>query len=207
MYILSSMATNDIQRASAIFKKHGGILRTSQALAEGIHPRTLYRMRDEGILEQLSRGVYRLASMSDLEYPDLVTISVRVPKAVVCLISALAYHEITTEIPHYVYLALPRGTKTPKIDYPPTRIFWFSGPALTEGVQVHDLGGVEVKIYGPVKTVVDCFRLRNKIGTSVAVEALSMCRYRFNTRPAEFLHFARICRVEKVMLPYLEASQ
>jgi len=201
------MAMNEIQRAAVVFKKHGGILRTSQALADGIHPRTLYRMRDEGILEQLSRGVYRLASMSDLEHPDLVTVSVRAPKAVICLISALAYHEITTEIPHHVYLALPRDTKAPKIDHPPTRIFWFSGPALTEGIQVHDIDGVEVKIYGPVKTVVDCFRLRNKIGTSVAVEALNMCRYKFNSRPAEFLNYARMCRVEKVMLPYLEASQ
>jgi predicted transcriptional regulator of viral defense system len=207
MYILSSMSMTEIQRAAAVFRKYGGILRTGQALSEGIHPRTLYRMRDEGILEQLSRGVYRLASMSDLEHPDLVTVSVRVPKAVVCLISALAYHEITTEIPHHVYLALPRGTKTPKIDHPPIRIFRFSGLALTEGVQVHDLGGVGVKIYGPVKTVVDCFRLRNKIGTSVAVEALNKCRDKFKSRPAEFLHFARMCRVEKVMLPYLEASQ
>ena len=155
------------------FRENGGLLRTKEVLAHGVHPRTLYQMREEGLLDQVSRGIYRLASFPSLSQPDLVTVALRVPKAVICLISALAFHEATTEIPHEVYVALPRRTKSPRLDYPPVRVFWFSGPALAEGVQVVKLDGVRLRIYDLPKTVVDCFRFRNKIGLDVAVGALN----------------------------------
>lgn len=201
------MSTTPAEQAIAVFNKHGGLLRTGEALSAGIHPRTLYRMRDEGIVEQISRGVYRLADLPDLAHPDLVTVAVRVPRAVVCLVSALSYHEATSEVPHEVQIALPRGTKTPRLEHPPLQVIRLSGPALTEGVDVVQLDGVPVRVYCLAKTVVDCFRFRNRIGTDVAVEALGEAIRRKKVRPAEILRFARICRVERVILPYLEATR
>ncbi len=192
-------------QALARFREAGGVLRTSQAQKLGIHPRTLYRLRDAGELERLSRGVYRLAELPLPDEPDLVTVAARVPKAVVCLISALHVHGLTTEIPHEVSIALPPATKRPVIDYPPTRVYWFSGEAFTAGVEVQKMDGVAVRIYGSAKTVADCFKLRNKLGIDVAVEALRTGLEEGRFQPAELLRFARVCRVERVLTPYLEA--
>jgi predicted transcriptional regulator of viral defense system len=194
-----------IKNAEALFRKHGGMLRTSEATALGIHPRTLYRLRDENRLVTVSRGLYRLADLPELSDPDLVSVAARIPQAVICLISALAIHEITTEIPHEVSIALPRTVKRPRLDHPPLRIFWFSGDALTEGIEEHKIDGVKVRVYGPEKTVADCFKFRNKIGLDVAIEALKLCRERKGSTPRKLFHYARICRVERVMRPYLEA--
>ncbi len=201
------MLPGTMQTAIEIFREHGGILRTSQALDLGIHPRTLYGMRNLSVLDQVSRGVYRLASLPTLSQPDLVTVAIRVPRAVVCLVSALSYHDITTEIPHEVQIALPRGTKSPALSYPPVRVFRFSGPALREGIQTVQIDGAPVRLYSPEKTVADCFRLRNKIGLDVAIEALHLCIKNRRAKPADLLRYARVCRVERVMLPYLEARQ
>jgi predicted transcriptional regulator of viral defense system len=151
--------------------------------------------------------VYRLASMRPLAHRDLVTVALRVPRAVVCLLSALDYHGITTQIPHEVQIALPHGTRAPRIDHPPVRVFTFSGAALSEGIDVVELDGIEVRIYAPAKTVVDCFRYRNKLGLDVAIEALKMYLQNLDGRPAELLRYARRCRAERVILPYLEATQ
>ena len=117
----------------------------------------------------------------------------------------ILFHEVTTEIPHEVSIALPRAVKKPRLDYPPLRVFRFSGEALTEGIEEHMIDGVTVKIHGPEKSVVDCFKFRNKIGLDVALEALKLCRERRGSTPRKLLHYARICRVERVMRPYLEA--
>lgn len=189
------------------FRARGGLLRTAEALRLGIHPRTLYQLRDEGRIEAISRGVYRLADLPPLSHPDLVTVALRVPNGVVCLISALAFHEITTEVPHEVQIALPRGTKSPRLAHPPLRVFRFSEPGLSLGVQTVKLDGIDVRIYDPAKTVVDCFRYRNKLGVDVAIEALKLCIERKVARPADLLRYARTCRAERVMLPYVEALQ
>ena len=192
-------------RAIAIFKKHGGILRTAQALRMGIHPSTLYAMRDFGSLEVVSRGVYRLADADPLGNPDLVTVATRVPNGVICLISALAFHEITTQIPHEIHVALQRGSQEPRLDHPPIKIYRFSGQAFTAGVEIHELDGVSVSIYSLEKTLADCFKFRNKIGLDTAVEAVRFYRERRGVNVDALMHFAKICRVEKVMRPYLEA--
>ena len=202
---MQSVSPEKAAQAEALFREHGGLLRTSQALDLGIHPRTLYHLRDTGRLEQVSRGVYRLAALPPLDNPDLVTVATRTPEAVICLISALAFHEITLEVPHEVYIALPRGVRGPDLDYPPLRIFHFSGPALSEGVETHEINNVPVKIYSAAKTVADCFKFRNKIGVDVAVEALKLYLEHTKAGPRELLRYARICRVERVMQPYLEA--
>jgi len=193
------------EKETKAFNRGGGVLRTSAALRAGIHPRRLYEMRDSGVVERLSRGLYRLADLPPLGNPDLVTVAAKIPAGVVCLISALAYHEITTQIPHEVQLALPRGAEPPRLEHPPLRIFWFSGRAFTEGVERHRVDGIVMRVYSPEKTLADCFKYRNKLGLDTVLEALRLYRTRKRTKVDELMRFARVCRVEKVMRPYLEA--
>lgn len=193
------------RRAVDIFKKNGGMLRTSVALRDGIHPVTFYAMREAGVIEQLSRGFYRLAGEEPIGNPDLVLVAAKIPKGVLCLISALSFHELTLQVPHQVYIALERGAETPRLDHPPLRIFRFSGLSLTEGVDVHKMDGIDVRIYGREKTIADCFKFRNRIGLDTAIEALRFYREKKGMNVDALMHFAAICRVEKVMRPYLEA--
>jgi predicted transcriptional regulator of viral defense system len=192
-------------KAVAVFKQHGGILRTAQALRAGIHPSTLYTMRDFGTLEVVSRGVFRLADSEPLGNPDLVTVATRVPTGVICLISALAFHQITTHIPHEIHVAIQRGAEPPRLEYPPIKIYWFKDQAFVAGVETHKLDGVDIRIYSPEKTLADCFKFRNKIGLDTAVEAVRFYRERRNVNVDALMRYAAICRVAKVMRPYLEA--
>jgi predicted transcriptional regulator of viral defense system len=193
------------EKEKRAFSQSGGLLRTGAALRAGIHPRTLYDMRDEGVVEELSRGLYRLADLPALSNPDLVTVALKIPAGVVCLISALAYHEITTQIPHEVHVALPRGTEPPRLKHPPLRVFWFTGRSFTEGIETHKVDGIRLRVYSPEKTLADCFKYRNKIGLDTVLEALRLYRSRKRPNVDELMKFARVCRVEKVMRPYLEA--
>ena len=202
---LTEQNRDNIDRAKAIFRQHGGTLQTMKSIRLGIHPRTLYTMRDAGVLTQLGRGLYRLAEEPPLANPDLVSVALKVPQGVICLVSALSFHELTSQIPHEVYVALQRGAAAPRIQHPPVRIFWFSGSAFSEGIETHLVDGVSVRVYSPEKTLADCFKYRNKIGLDVAVEALRLYVQRKRTRIDEIIRFARICRVERVMRPYLEA--
>lgn len=195
---------NRFESEKGIFRRLGGILRTSEAISAGIHPRMLYAMRDAGEVERLSRGIYRLAELPPLSYPDLVSVALRVPKGVICLVSALAYHGITTQVPHEVYVALPRGNKLPALDYPPVRVFWFGVKAFTEGIETHVLDRVRVRVYTLEKTLADCFKYRNKIGLDTAIEALRLYRNHRSVKIDELMRCARVCRVERVMRPYLE---
>ncbi len=194
-----------LDEAVAVFRRHGGLLRTTEAIRRGIQPRTLYTMREKGVVERLSRGVYRLAGLPPLGNPDLVPVAVKVPQGVVCLISALAFHEITTQIPGEVHLAIRRGAKYPRLDYPPIRVYRFAEKAYTEGVETHEVDGIAVKVYSPEKTLADCFKYRNKIGLDTALEAVRLYRDRKEVKVAEIIRFAGVCRVEKAMRPYLES--
>ncbi len=176
----------------------------SQALKLGISRRSLYGMRDAGIIQPLGRGLYRLSAAAPLANPDLVTVATRVPRGVVCLISALAYHDLTTEIPHEVQMAIERGSERPRIKYPPTRFFWFSGAAFSEGVETHTLDGVAVRIYSPEKTVADCFRYRNKLGLDVCLEALKTWRERRHKNLDVLVRYSHQLRVERTLRPYLQ---
>jgi predicted transcriptional regulator of viral defense system len=196
---------NTDERSLAVFRKFGGIVKTSEAIKAGIHPRTFYNMLQEGIIEKLSRGLYRLVELPSLGSPDLVSVSKRVPNGVICLISALAFHEITNQIPHEVYLAVSRNSQIPRIDYPPVRIFRFSSSTYTEGIELQKVDGMPLRMYGPAKTVADCFKYRNKIGLDVAVEALKRYRETKLFSVDEMMYFAQVCRVARVMRPYLEA--
>ena len=171
----------------------------------GIHPRTLYELRDKGILEVLSRGVYRLTDQEDIADPDLIIVASRIPQSVICLISALSFHEITTQIPHAIAIALPKGAETPRLHYPPLNVHRFSEEALKEGVEKHQINGVTVKVFNPEKTLADCFKFRNKIGMDIVLEALKLYRSKGSFNTEKLLRYAKTCRVEKVMRPYLEA--
>ncbi len=193
------------ERARAKLKSIGGIFRTSDAIRAGIHPRTLYAMLETGLVERLSRGLYRLAESPPLGNPDLVSVSLRAPHGVICLVSALDYYDLTTQIPHEIYLAVPRGAAAPSIDFPPVRIFHFSEKSYSEGIQTETVDEIPTRIYKPAKTIADTFKYRNKIGLDVALEALKLYRESKLFSVDDVLYFARLCRVEKVMRPYLEA--
>jgi len=198
-------AESSIRRAEEIFRNSGGVMRTMEAIKAGIHPRTLYAMRNAGTLERLSRGLYRLTTALPLGNPDLVTVALKVPDAVICLISALAYHELTTQIPHEVHLAIRRGSEAPRVDHPPIRVFWFTGKAFSEGIETHRVDRVPVRVYSREKTLADCFKYRNKIGLDTALEALRVYRQQRRVNIEALTRFAEICRVKQVMRPYLEA--
>ena len=194
------------ERPEEIFRKHGGQLRMSEAIKRGISRYMLYSLRDTGVIEQVSRGIYRLVELPPISNPDLVTVSLRFPSAVICLVSALAYHEITTQIPHDVSVAVPRDSRMPSLDYPPIRAHRFSNASYKFGIVEHRIDGVPVKIYSPEKTLADCFKFRNKIGMDVVLEALKLYKTRNKFNLGELLKYARICRVGKVMRPYLEVT-
>lgn len=187
-----------------IFRNHGGQLRMSEAIAYGITRYMLYSLRDKGVIEQVSRGIYRLVELPPINNPDLVTVSLRFPNTVICLVSALTYHDITTQIPHYVSVAVPRDSRLPSLDYPPIQAHRFSNVAYKSGVVEHLIDGVPIKIYNPEKTLADCFKFRNKIGMDVVLEALKLYKTRKKFDLGELLKYAKNCRVEKVMRPYLE---
>ena len=155
-----------------LLRQHGPLVRLSEALKLGIHRDTLWKMRDAGIVEQVSRGVYRLAEAGPIEEPDLVTVAKRVPGAVVCLVSALSLHDLTTQIPHAVDIALKHGRRRPRLDYPPIRVHWWSPAALREGVEERNFGGVRVLVTNAERSVADAFRYRNQLGLDLALEAL-----------------------------------
>jgi len=192
-------------RAESIFRDNNGILRNSQARELGINPNTLLQMVEAGLLVKEGRGLYRQADLSPLSSPDLVQVSLRVPYSVVCLISALAFHNLTTQIPYKIYIALPKDIKKPRLDYPPLDVIWLSKDSYSAGVVKHRLDAVKVRIYDREKTITDCFKFRKKIGQDVAVEALQEYMRGTNRDLQKLVEYARINRVEKIIRPYLEA--
>ncbi len=193
-----------IKSALRVFENNK-VMRSAQIFAQGIQPRTLYQMRDDGLLVQEGRGLYRLADEQIWSDPDLALVSLRIPKGVICLISALYFHQVTTQIPHEVYVALPKDSEKPRIQHPPTRFFWISPEPFKAGIEKHTIDNVDVKVYGVAKTIADCFKFRNKIGMDVALEALREGLRQRLCKPEQILRFARVNRVERVILPYLEA--
>lgn len=195
------------QAETRVFRKHGGILTTVEAIREGIHPRDLYAMRDAGKLDRLSRGLYRLSGLAPLQNPDYVVVARRVPEGVLCLISALAFHELTTQIPHEIHIALKKGARPPRLENPPVRTFHFSGKAFTEGVEEWDMGGIRYKVYSKEKTLADCFKCRNVVGLDTTLEALRAYWRGKRKKVEDLARYAKVCRVSNVMRPYLEAVQ
>lgn len=181
------------------------VLRTQDLKRLGVSRKALKELSDRGIIEKISRGLYRVAGSEVTEHQSLVEASKRVPQGVVCLLSALRFHGLTTQNPFAVWLAIDRKAWQPRVDYPPLQVVRFSGEALRSGIEIHILQGVQVRVYSPAKTVADCFKYRNKIGLDVAIEALKDCVERNLCTFDDLWRFAQICRVANVMRPYLEA--
>ena len=181
------------------------MLRPSDLKAHGFSRMTLQRLYERGELLRSGRGIYILADSEPTQNLSLAEACKRVPKGTVCLLSALRFHGLGTQNPHTVWLAIPQRARRPQIDYPPLSIVWFSGPALTEGIEDHRASDGLIRVYGVAKTVADCFRYRNKIGLDVALEALRECRRERRATMDELWHCAEVDRVSTVMRPYLEA--
>lgn len=181
------------------------ILTTREVVERGIHRQLLSRLVREGVLERIERGCYQLAEGQVTEHHGLAVAAAAVPHGVICLLSALAFHGLGTQLPAEVWMALDRRARRPALRHPPLRIVRFGGAALSEGVENHVIEGQSVRIYRVAKTLADTFKYRNKIGLEVALEALREAWRERRFSMDELDRFARICRVERVMRPYLEA--
>lgn len=182
-----------------------GVIRPRDLDASGIPREYLRRLCNKGVLERRSRGIYALADADLTENHSMVLASKRVPRGVVCLLSALRFHRLTTQAPFEIWMAIDRKARLPKTEGVPLHIVRFSAAALTEGVEHHQVEGMEVPVYCLAKTVVDCFKYRNKIGLDVALEALRECLRERRCTIDELWWYAKICRVANVMRPYLES--
>jgi len=185
--------------------KKTGVLRSRDLEAHGIARKYLSLLCNEGILKRVGRGLYICTDAEITADIGLAQVAKQVPQGIVCLLSALQFYNIGTQSPFEVWLAIDRKAWRPQIDYPPIRIMRFSGKALTEGIEKHEIERVPVRIYSPAKTVADCFKYRNKIGLDVAIEALRDCRDTKKCTNADLWKYAKVCRVTQVMKPYLEA--
>ena len=182
-----------------------GIVRAGELKAHGIPRGQIYRLVQNGLVVREARGIYVASKHPITAEHTLAQVAKRVPGGVFCLLTALRFHELTTQAPAEVWIALAEKARKPKLDYPRLRVARFSGRALTEGIEKHRLEGVEVRVYSAAKTVADCFKYRNKIGIDVAVEALRDFSRRHRGGATELARYARVCRVTRVMQSYLDA--
>lgn len=182
-----------------------GLLRVCDLTSRGLHPEYLRRLYKKGLVRREGRGLYIAANAEISVHYGLAQAAKRIPHGVICLLSALSFHEIGTQLPHQVWMAIDRRAAKPKIQFPPLRVMRFSGTALTEGIETYQIEGVPVQIFNPAKTVADCFKYRNKIGLDIALEALKECIRDRRTTMDDLWHFAKVCRMTNVMRPYMEA--
>ena len=182
-----------------------GIVRPRDIEAIGLPREYLVRLHRQGRLSRPGRGIYTLPDANITERHSYAEVAKRVPEAVICLLSALAFHEITTQSPASVWIALPKGARTPVLDSPSLRIVRLSGPSLTKGIENHQVDGVPVRVYSAAKTVADCFKFRNKIGLDIAIESLKDCVRQKRASINEIYRYAKVCRVSNVIRPYMEA--
>jgi predicted transcriptional regulator of viral defense system len=192
------------QRAIEFIKQNGGLIRTREALNYGIHRRILYGLWDDGSVIQLSRGLFQLANRDRPPHARLAEIAKKVPNGVICLKSALAFHELTVQKPGHIWLAVERKTRKPTIDSPPVQAFYFSGEMFRRGIQIQLIMNQTVRIYNAPKTVIDCFRWQKKVGRGIAIQAARNYLKRNDDNPSELMRYAKICRIEKMIKIYLE---
>lgn len=186
-------------------KKKGGLASYAEIINAGFHKAILKAVLNSGQIQKIDRGLYRLSDGSTLSSPDLVAVSIKIPKGIVCLLSALAFHEATNEIPHYVDIAIPRGAHANKMKYPPVRFYRFASNAWKAGIEEHEIEDHKIKVYNLAKTIADCFKFRNRIGADVARDALKVAVTEKGIKPKEIIQYAKICRVDSIVKPILEA--
>ncbi len=186
------------------FRNHGGVARFSSIRKAGFHSDVLRSLEKKNKIEKIGRGLYRLTGGTLGSHPDYVIASLQVPKGVICLLSALYFYKATSEIPRFVDIAIPSGARANKIKYPPVKFYRFSPKAWEAGIEERDIAGHRIKIYSLAKTVADCFKFRNKIGVDVAREAIKAAVMEEGVKLKEIMHFAKICRVDRIIKPILE---
>ena len=198
-------ASNTTESTILQMARKTGVVRAREIREAGLHPEYLRKLCKSGQLIRTGRGLYVLADGDFKEHHSIAEACKRVPHGIVCLLSALSYYEIGTQNPHQIWMAIDRAMRKPKVDYPPIRIFRFSGPSLKEGIEEKKIEGVSVQVYNPAKTLADCFKYRNKVGIDVAIEALKECWRSRRCEIDELIYYAKICRVRNIMQPYMEA--
>jgi len=186
-------------------KNRGGLAGYAEIIGAGFNKAVLKSALKSGQIQKIDRGLYRLSAGSLLPNPDIAAASIKVPKGIICLISALSFHEATSEIPRYVDIAIPRGKHANKIKYPPVRFYRFAPDIWEAGLEEHEIEGRRIRVYSLARTVVDCFKFRNKIGMDIARDALKVAVTEKGIKPKEIMRYARICRVESIIKPILEA--
>lgn len=182
-----------------------GLIRPSDLSKRGLPTVALTRMVRKGLLQRVGRGLYAIPESTVSAQGALAEVAIKYPQAIICLLSALRLHELTTQAPFEVWLAIPNKARAPKIDYPALRVVRFSGSALTDGIEEHTIDGVSVRVTNIARTVADCFKFRNKIGLDVALEALQEAWNTKRTSMDELWRYANVCRVANVMRPYMES--
>jgi predicted transcriptional regulator of viral defense system len=198
----------DIEKSSKfteVFQEKHGYAKTTELKDRGIHQRDLKRALDDGRVIKIKSGLYRYGETSLISHQGFVDVSLSVPHGVICLISALAYYELTTFNPTYIFVALPRNAWRPKIEYPPVEFFYFSKKQFEAGIDEVKIEGFNVRIYCPEKTVCDCFRYRNKLGLDIAKEGLTEYLRRKDRSLEKLLEYAGICRIKPLMNTWLDA--
>lgn len=196
---------SQLQDTVSFLKKHGPC-RTREIEAAGYRRQDLQYLIKSGKVERLARGIYQVAKSDILTNPSYAELFLRSPKVVICLLSALHFHELTTQLPHQVWIAVETNSRAPKLAYPPLRVVHFSGQAFAKGIEIHKVDGIAFRVYSVAKIVADLFKMRNKIGLDVAMEALREALRAGKTTRAEIVKMAKICRMEKIMRPYLEMA-
>lgn len=194
----------NIEKTIRYVRQHG-IVRPRDLEKVGIPREYLLRLQRQGKLHRTGRGMYTLPDAAITERHSYAEVAKQVPEGVLCLLSALVFHSLTTQNPASVWIALGRGARKPALTSPSLKVVRLSGPSLTAGIEQHRVEGVPVRVYSAAKTVADCFKFRNKIGLDVAMEALKDCVRQKKARVDEIYHYAKICRVSKVILPYMES--
>lgn len=208
MYHNLNMKTDDSYKQKVLLMaSKTGIVRMSDLTKKGITRATISRLVSESKLEKLAPGLYCLPGTEFSEKESLVIIAKRVPQAVFCLLTALQIHDLTTQLPRKVWIAMPKGSHTPKMNYPPLKMVQYSDEAFSEGVEIIESDNINLRVYNVAKTIADCFKHRNKIGLDVAMEVLKEAYVKNKVSVDELWHYAKICRVANVMRPYIEAIQ
>lgn len=187
------------------FVRQRGVVRPRDLDEIGVPREQLRRLCQTGLVERRGRGIYVSADATPTENDTIAEAARRVPEGVVCLLSALRYHDLTTQAPFEVWIAIDRKNRLPTVDYPPIRFVRFSGDALSFGVEAKQVGKVPIRVYSPAKTVADCFKYRNKIGLDVAIESLRDCWKQKKATSDELWEAAKVCRMANIMRPYMEA--
>lgn len=187
--------------------KNKGLIRPLDLDALEIPRITLTRLVEKGIFEKVSRGVYRVANQHYSEYSDLMTVAVKAPQAVFCLLTALQFHELTTQLPRDIWIAMPKGRHAPRLDYPPLKMIQYSNNVFHSGINTYQHNGVTLRVYSIEKTIADCFKHRNKIGIDVAIEALKEAKQKQLLSVDCLWQFAKLCRVTNIIRPYLESIE